>query len=56
MEERKEKRMKEIMKALRQLEVGGAVTTKQITTGRIAVYINNEYFGIWDTNRKTFVD
>lgn len=55
-EERKEKRMKEIMKVLRELGVIGNVTTKWITTDRIAVYINNEYFGIWDKIRKTFVD
>lgn len=56
MEERKEKRMKEIMKALRTLGVKGTVTTKQITTDRIAVYVDGEYFGIWDNVRKTFVD
>ena len=56
MEERQEKRMKEIIKALRTLEVGGIVTTKQITFDRYSVYVDGEYFGIWDTNRKTFVD
>lgn len=56
MEERKEKRMKEIMKALRTLGVNGYVTTKQITFDRYAVYVDSDYFGIWDTNRKTFVD
>lgn len=55
-EERKEKRMKEIMKALRELGVGGIVTTKDIDFDRFAVYVDGEYFGIWDTNRKTFVD
>lgn len=56
MEERKETMMKEIMKAIRAFGVNGTVTIKEITTGRIAVYVNDEYFGIWDTNRKTFVD
>lgn len=56
MEERKEKRMKEIMKALRTLGISGIVTIKQITFDRYTVYVDNEYFGIWDTNRKTFVD
>lgn len=56
MEDRKEKRMKEIMKALRGLGAGGIVTTKHITTGRFAVYLDGEYFGIWDTIRQTFVD
>lgn len=45
--------MKELFTALVKLEV---ITTEQITTDRLAVYINGEYFGIWDTNRKTFVD
>lgn len=53
---RKEKRMKDIMKALRAFGVNGIVTTKEITTGRIAVYVDNDYFGIWDKIRKTFVD
>ena len=56
MEERKEKRMKEIMKALRVLGVSGYVTTKQMEFGRYAVYVDAEYFGIWDTERRTFVD
>ena len=56
MEKRKEKRMKEIMKALRELGTNGYVTTKHINLGRFAVYVDSEYFGIWDTDRKTFVD
>ena len=56
MEERKEKMMKEIMKALRALDVSGIVTTKQMTHDRYVVYVDSNYFGIWDTNRKTFVD
>ena len=45
--------MKELFEALVKLEV---ITTKRITIDRIAVYINGEYFGIWDIHRKTFVD
>ena len=45
--------MKELFTALVKLEV---ITTKQITEDRIAVYIAGEYFGIWDTKKKTFVD
>lgn len=48
--------MKELYKALNTLHVKGIVTTKQITTDRIAVFVDGEYFGIWDTHRKTFVD
>lgn len=55
-EERKERRMKEIMKALRELGVSGIVTTKDIDFDRFSVYVDGEYFGIWDTIRKTFVD
>ena len=50
---RKEKYMKE---ALKKLGVKGHITTKWITKDRIAVYVDNEYFGIWDTVRQTFVD
>ena len=53
---RMEKFMKEIKKALNELGVKGHITTKWITTDRIAVYVGDEYFGIWDTIRKTFVD
>ena len=48
--------MDEIMKALKALDVTGIVSTKHITIDRIAVYVDGEYFGTWDTNRKTFVD
>lgn len=53
---RKEKFMKEIKEALNKLGAEGHITTKWITTDRIAVYLDDEYFGIWDTVRKTFVD
>lgn len=55
-EKRKVKSMKEILKALNKLGVVGSPEIKEISTGRIAVYIDNEYFGIWDVERKTFVD
>lgn len=48
--------MKELHNALIKLGVKGTVTTKWITTDRIAVYLDGEYFGLWDTTRKTFVD
>lgn len=56
MEERKERRMKEIMKGLRALGVSGYVTTKMMVFDRYAVYVDSDYFGIWDTEKKTFVD
>lgn len=48
--------MKEIIEAMTKLGVNGFITTKQISTGRIGVFVDGEYFGIWDTKRKTFVD
>ena len=49
--------MKELYEALEKLGVkGDHIIVNWIATDRIAVYIDGEYFGIWDTNRKTFVD
>ncbi len=42
--------------ALAKLGIKGTITTRQISAERIAVWVNGEYFGIWDTARKTFVD
>ena len=53
---RLEKHTKEIRKALDQLGEDGYVRTEWIAGDRIKVYIYTEYFGIWDTIRKTFVD
>jgi hypothetical protein len=48
--------VKEIKEALKRLNVKGTITVKQIAADRIAIYVNNEYFGVWDTVRKIFVD
>lgn len=45
-----------IRKALKQLGVTGTMTTRWVTDDRIAVDIDGNYFGIWDTQRGTFVD
>lgn len=42
--------------ALIELGVKGTIAARWIATDRIAVYVNNEYFGIWDTVTKNFVD
>lgn len=55
-ERRKRRFMKELHEALTKLGVTGTVTTEWITTDRILVHVDDEYFGIWDTVRKTFVD
>ena len=48
--------MKEIKRALKKLKVKGEIQIKPIAQDRYAVYVNNVYFGIWDSIRKTFVD
>ena len=48
--------MKEIKEALERLKVKGEIKIKPIAPDRYAVYIDNVYFGIWDSIRKTFVD
>ena len=50
--------MKELFEALDKLGVkrGTHITIHWITDDRAAVYIDDEYFGIWDTVKKTFVD
>ena len=49
--------MKELFEALDKLGVKGVkIIVNWITDDRIAVFIDDEYFGIWDTVKKTFVD
>lgn len=47
----------EITAALAILGVSGKVTLRPIVDlDRIEVSVNGEYFGVWDSARKTFVD
>lgn len=49
--------MKELYEALTTLGVKASqVIVHWITTDRVSVYLDGEYFGIWDIQRKTFVD
>ncbi len=48
--------MKEVYEALTKLGIKGSIVVNWITTDRIAVYVDGEYFGIWDITKKTFVD
>ena len=48
--------MIELILALCTLGITGSVTVQYISEGRIKVHVNDEYFGIWDEARKTFVD
>lgn len=38
------------------MNLKGKVTTKAIDTDRYIIYLDGEYFGIYDTRRNTFVD
>lgn len=49
--------MKEVLEALDKLGVkGGKIIIHWFTDDRAAVYIDDEYFAIWDAVKKTFVD
>lgn len=48
--------MLELHKALKSLGLKGKVQVSILSPGRAAVFIETEYFGIWDAARKTFVD
>lgn len=49
--------IKEIITALVFLGVNGEITLHPVKNlDRIKVLVNGEYFGIWDTTKKTFVD
>lgn len=48
-----------VKKALDQLSVHGHVQISEIAPGdtsRLTVYVNDEYFGIYDADKNTFVD
>lgn len=47
----------EILAALKILDIHGKITLRPIKDlDRIEVSVNGEYFGVWDSVRKTFVD
>jgi hypothetical protein len=46
----------EIIRALVVFEVVGHIAIHQYMIGRYYVTANGEYYGIWDEQRKTFVD
>ena len=48
--------IEEVQHALNALGVREAAELRDMTFDRITVYVSGEYFGIWDTKRKTFVD
>ena len=46
----------DVEKALKDLGKKGNFSIKSIVDDRVMVFVNDEYFGIWDVIRKTFVD
>lgn len=49
--------MKEkIKKALDALGISGTITTKEHDRWTVDVYVNGEWFGLWDTTKNTFVE
>ena len=38
------------------LGIEGTLTAKAIDADRFAIYLDGDYFGIFDTRRKTFID
>ena len=46
----------EVQEALKLCQIKGKVTIHPIDSIRFVVCVEGTYFGIWDTDRKTFVD
>lgn len=46
----------DIMQGLKALGIVGKVTIIVISYRRVKVYVDEEYIGIWDADRRTFVD
>ena len=45
-----------IRRALNTLGVYGRASLRYISADRICVMLNDDYFGIWDCEKNTFVD
>lgn len=57
--DRMKKAIDRVKEALEQLKVHGHVRIEEIAprdTSRVTVYVNDEYFGVYDIDRRTFVD
>lgn len=46
----------DIRKGLKALGLKGKATVKEVSQHRYKVTVNGEYFGLWDAEKKTFVD
>lgn len=45
-----------IITALRHLNVRGSAHLEYISADRVRVLLNGEYFGLWDSEKATFID
>lgn len=45
-----------VKNALEKLGVKGSVRIKESSFNAYIVFVNNKYFGVFDTNKNTFVD
>lgn len=45
-----------IITALRSLGIRGKARIEYVSSDRVSVSLNGEYFGLWDAERNTFVD
>jgi hypothetical protein len=55
---KEEKKMNELKKAMQELgfRTGTVVTMRAASVGRLLVSVNGEDFGVWDSDKNTFVD
>jgi hypothetical protein len=45
-----------LKQALETLEIKGTIVTKQRDRWTVDVYVDSEWFGLWDTEKNTFVE
>ena len=50
------KTINHIINALRTFGIAGKANLAYIAADRVRVTVNGEYFGVWDSEKNTFVD
>ena len=53
---RKEHSMEKLRNGLKVLSVSGKVSLRRVSPSIVQVNVNDEYFGLWDVAKATFVD
>lgn len=48
--------MEALINALKILGITGQITTKQHDEWTLDIYIDDKWFGLWDTTKNTFVE